>query len=42
MHPAYVVIVALLSSIFFKEKLGWKKLMIIFAIVFGIILIKIG
>ncbi|MCA9352079.1 EamA family transporter [Patescibacteria group bacterium] len=41
-HPVYVVVVTLLTSLFFKEKLGFKKLLIILGIVVGIILIKIG
>ncbi len=41
-HPVYVVVVALLSSFFFKEKMNLRKLFIILGIVIGIILIKIG
>ncbi len=41
-HPAYAAMVAIFSSLFFKEKLGWKKLLLILGIVLGIILIKIG
>ena len=41
-HPAYVVVVTLLTSLFFKEKLGIKKLLIVLGIVIGIILIKIS
>ena len=41
-HPAYVVVVALLASLFFKEKITWKKILIIFVIIVGVILIKTG
>lgn len=41
-HPVYVVVVALLASLFFKEKITAKKLLLITGIVIGVILIKIG